>query len=130
MAPLAASAVTAVEQVCSGNGRCMSLRDLSLYEDYSTGYYGASEYTGWDADMMYGCVCDSGWEGMDCSKKSCPKGFDPLSTGVNEIQLIECKCTKCTGGLYITLNGEQTPLIPYDATEEVIAYRLQVQYER
>lgn len=24
-------------------------------------------YDGWDADMIYGCLCDEGWEGYDCS---------------------------------------------------------------
>jgi hypothetical protein len=30
------------------------------------------------------------------------------------------------GGLYISFAGQQTPLIPYDASEELIRYRLLV----
>lgn len=39
------------------------------------------EYTSvWDANILHGCVCDSGWGGHDCSQLECPKGDDPLTT--------------------------------------------------
>ena len=31
----------------------------------------------WDADRIYGCFCDDGYEGYDCSLRSCPLGDDP-----------------------------------------------------
>ena len=33
----------------------------------------------WDADILYGCVCDPGWIGHDCSQLECPRGDDPLT---------------------------------------------------
>jgi hypothetical protein len=36
--------------------------------------------------MIYGCACDAGWDGPDCSQKSCPKGDDPMTTGVDEVK--------------------------------------------
>lgn len=39
-------------------------------------------YDLWDADSMQTCVCDPGWSGFDCSKRSCPVGDDPLWHGV------------------------------------------------
>ena len=59
--------------VCSGHGRCLSLGDVSNFVDYEQ-FFNAAVYTGWDAEMIYGCDCDSGWEGSGCHRKSCPKG--------------------------------------------------------
>ena len=48
-------------------------------------------YSNWDADMIYGCECDEGFTGYDCSQQKCPTGDDPLTTGqVNEKQIFEC----------------------------------------
>lgn len=77
-------------------------------------------------DMIHGCLCDRGFEGAACDKRSCPVGDDPMTPGVDEIQLIDCKCSICKGGLRISFNGYQTQLIPYDAAEELISYRLHV----
>lgn len=120
-----------ITAVCSGNGRCMSLREVTHYHTFFT-YFDYTGYTGWDADKIFGCVCSDGYEGVSCERRSCPKGDDPLTTtawnGVerNEVQLIDCLCTSCTGGLYISFRGQQTPLIPYDASEELIQFRFNV----
>lgn len=109
---------------CSGKGQCMSLREVSEYQDYDT-HLGYTSYTnGWDADMIHACVCDEGWEGVSCTKRSCPKGDDPTTVGVDEVQLIDCQCAQCAGGLHLTFEGFQTPFIPYDASEELVLYRL------
>ena len=106
---------------CSGNGQCLSLRETSLLTKYNQ-----TEYNNWDSDMIYGCVCDSGFHGSDCSMKYCTFGDDPLTQGQKEIQLIDCQCTSCDGGLYITFNGQKTAYIPYNSTFDLILYRLQV----
>lgn len=110
---------------CSGKGTCMSLREVSEFQDYDT-YLGYTSYsTEWDADMIHACVCEKGWEGVACNKRTCPKGDDPTTAGVDKIQLIDCQCAQCAGGIYLTYENFQTPLIPYDASEELIWYRLQ-----
>ena len=39
---------------------------------------GARYDTAWDADYNYGCKCDQGFRGPDCSKIECPSLADPL----------------------------------------------------
>jgi hypothetical protein len=36
-------------------------------------------YAAWDEAMVYGCVCDPGYGGYDCSQQECPLGSDPRS---------------------------------------------------
>jgi hypothetical protein len=53
----------------------------------------------WDADKVYGCRCDEGFYGPDCSQRHCPRGDDPLTgtaidpAGVqrNEVQTFTCR---------------------------------------
>mmetsp|Transcript_2764 Transcript_2764/g.2964 ORF Transcript_2764/g.2964 Transcript_2764/m.2964 type:complete len:280 (-) Transcript_2764:355-1194(-) len=113
--------------VCSGNGRCLSLRQLSVYTDYVTYFDNPKiEYTDWDADRIHGCVCNSGWTGPACDLMTCPLGDDPSTEGVDEVQVLDCLCKTCTGGVYLSLHGEQTPLIPYNAPAALIEYYLEV----
>lgn len=121
---------TNITAICSGNGRCASLREVTSFQTFET-RLDYTQYTGWDADMIRGCLCEPGWAGIACEKRLCPKGDDPVLAGTSgsntaEIQLIDCQCTSCQGGLYISFQGQQTPLIPYDASEELIQYRLSV----
>jgi hypothetical protein len=122
---VAAESFLLTRDYCAGNGRCLSLRELSSYENFNT-YLGYSNYNGWDADMVHGCVCNDGWEGVACDLRSCPKGDNWLTPGGDEVQLIDCSCTNCVGGVYISIGGKQTALIPADASEELIAFRLNV----
>src|SRR3546814_10995079 len=58
----------------------------------------------WDANVMYGCVCDEGFYGPDCSLRACPSGDDPLTgtdvdpdgAQVNEVQQVLCMATSGT----------------------------------
>ncbi len=125
LTPLATKDFSNQLSVCSGNGRCMSLREVSLYQDYVV-YSESAEYSGWDADMIHGCVCDPGWEGVSCGKRSCPRGDDPLTPATDDVQLVDCKCTTCQGGMYLTFQGQQTSFLPYNAPAALIQYRLQV----
>lgn len=69
---------------CSGHGTCQSLttffRDhqdalsalgVSRTISYTTGY------GTWDALKTYGCKCEAGYRGPDCSLRECPTGLDP-----------------------------------------------------
>ena len=60
------------EEVCGGRGVCTSMYDYAVE--------GKTEYTVWDADIIYGCVCDAPYFGPDCSLKGCAIGDDPSST--------------------------------------------------
>jgi len=57
---------------CNGHGICQS--NIRFAADAGARYIGA-----WDAGMQYGCLCDSGFRGPDCSLKECPSSDDPLS---------------------------------------------------
>jgi hypothetical protein len=68
---------------------------------------------GWDADKIYGCVCDSTWPvglgagqtqeaewfGADCSKRHCPSGDDPMDAkdGFKYYHDARDKATNCSG---------------------------------
>jgi hypothetical protein len=56
---------------CSGNGICLSAERLAA--DASHTYTMA-----WDSDKHFGCKCDAGFRGPDCSLQECPSDYDPL----------------------------------------------------
>jgi hypothetical protein len=113
----------AVALPCSGNGRCITLQYANALQDYRK-YFTSITYEAWDANMIQACQCEEGWEGIACEQKSCPKGDDPDTPGVDEIQIIDCTCTTCGGGMYLTFRGEQTRAIPWDASNALIRDRL------
>ena len=109
---------------CSGHGHCKTLREAAMYPDYVNSFI-PSVYTDWDADRIMGCVCLPGYQGPACEWQTCPYGDDPNTAGVDEIQLIDCTCTTCTGGITLTVKGQETDLIPHDATAPLIKLRLE-----
>jgi len=65
---------------CSGHGTCQSIKQF--YDDHAEriGEVGTNEVVysaAWDSTKMYGCKCESGFRGADCSLKECPSGTDP-----------------------------------------------------
>lgn len=108
----------------------MSLREVSKYTDYYN-YYAEdqAEYSDWDADKLYGCVCLPGFEGPACDLKSCPRGDDPVSPGQDEVQLLDCQCRGdrggCTGGLFLLFQGQRTAFLPYNSSAALLRYRLE-----
>jgi hypothetical protein len=96
---------TNITAVCSGNGRCASLREVTGYQTFNT-RLDYTQYTGWDADKIRGCLCEPGWGGIACEKRLCPKGDDPVLAGelgsnTAEVQLIDCLCTDCKGTVIV-----------------------------
>ncbi|KAG6598172.1 uncharacterized protein IUM83_09350 [Phytophthora cinnamomi] len=92
---------------CSDRGTCLSMSEMAAAKNAlpispPTTYGGGQFSSTWDADRVFGCVCDSGWAvgtasgelqateyfSADCSKRHCPTGNDPGTT-VDE--------TNCTG---------------------------------
>lgn len=83
---------------CSGHGTCRSNQDFAV--DFSEAVYaeqkswdgtieagGVTSYydyfivtydDAWDAGMQYGCLCDVGFRGVDCSIVECPTSYDPM----------------------------------------------------
>ena len=85
---------------CSHHGKCVSLRDAaSEYDGWSLNH--TSVYSLWDADIIYGCECDPGWIGYDCSEKACDIGTDPRLTDLlHETVILSCTCNENCKGLF------------------------------
>jgi hypothetical protein len=78
---------------CSGHGICLA--SYRIAADYSQVYDRA-----WDSDKHFGCKCDVGFRGPDCSLQECPSDFDPLNG---------CGGGRCnTGGQYYARDGTLT----------------------
>lgn len=94
---------------CSGRGSCISLRTAAVDND---GYFlnRTSTYNLWDADVIFGCQCDFGWSGPDCSERSCPSGPDPrLSSSSREQVKLVCQCdSECSGRFKLRYKGITT----------------------
>ena len=76
---------------CNGHGTCQSLQRFAadivgpagtttatLSETENAQYSSA-----WDASVNYGCKCDNGFRGPDCSMTECPSGTDALGGAGN-----------------------------------------------
>ena len=55
----------------------MSMSEVAVFQDNINYLYSNTYTTYWDADKIYGCVCDKGYTGYDCSLNICPSGHDP-----------------------------------------------------
>lgn len=115
---------------CSGNGKCMSMARAAASKDPGEGTVYVYKNI-WDANVMYGCVCDEGFYGPDCSQRACPTGDDPLTgtnvdpdgVQVNEVQQVLCQAT---GGTFtLSFKGHTTSPIPYNADQETLKSYLQ-----
>ncbi|KAH9121742.1 hypothetical protein LEN26_010537 [Aphanomyces euteiches] len=95
---------------CSRNGQCLSMAQLALQRSPNEFTYS----TIWDANMIYGCLCDPGSEGVDCSLRTCSLGDDPMTTGqVNEVQLLKCTAS---GFFFLKFKGVRSQAIPATAS--------------
>jgi len=71
---------------CNNRGTCQSLQLHAADQVGPKGTASAAdaetenpEYnSAWDATINYGCKCDNGFRGPDCSLIECPSGADPL----------------------------------------------------
>lgn len=68
---------------CDNHGRCQSMSYFSSVQDPGEGPVYSYEKV-WDASMLYGCNCDTGYSGPSCSLRTCAAGDDPL-TGTEEV---------------------------------------------
>ena len=85
---------------CRGNGICTSYHDFAS-NNYNSNSEKFNYNSVWDAHKIYGCVCDFGYIGYDCSLRQCASGDDPLTAGgVQEMQLMKCSASYGTFVLY------------------------------
>lgn len=94
---------------CSGHGRCMYSDEMpygvnlgSFYDDQDIdsnheGELGDTNgndavkfpYYGWDKGKSRMCHCDPGYEGVDCSYRSCPEGNDVMVERLNREAILK-----------------------------------------
>jgi len=75
---------------CSGHGTCIEA--YRLQADFGNTYT-----MPWDAKKSFGCKCDTGFRGPDCSLQECPSDYDPLNG---------CGGGRCNnGGTYTQRDG-------------------------
>ncbi|CAN0550958.1 unnamed protein product, partial [Laminaria digitata] len=94
---------------CSGNGRCMYADDLPFGVNLGSFYHSqyndtdhlgelgdtngndamTFDYHGWDEGKTRMCHCDPGYEGVDCSYRSCPEGNDVMVERLNRVASVK-----------------------------------------
>lgn len=95
-----------------------NLAKLTLDNGDATAFtYGTdpnNPYT-WDGSRIFGCHCDDGYTGFDCSLRECPMGDDPGTYDDHvEIQLLQCKAN--AGTFSLIFRRQETVQIPFNAT--------------
>jgi len=111
---------------CSGHGQCKTLRDAGAEFNGISLVKAPVDYSNWDADKIQGCVCDPGWQGYDCSLRSCPMGRDPTTmTDDDTEEVYELQCQADSGFFAIFILGYYTEPIPFDATPADLKYTLE-----
>jgi len=110
---------------CSGHGTCNTMSQLAnerkVNGEWALTTYGniPNDPFRWDYDMIYGCICDEGYFGYDCSKRACPTGDDPEvgwepgQEQKHEVQLLRCRAEGGTAKLYF--RTKTTESIPWNA---------------
>lgn len=99
---------TACPNRCSNHGTCVSMAQLS--ESTLNPLTGLSlPYTGWDADKLWGCKCDDGYIGVDCSQMVCPIIADPIQEidRLPSEQLLRCDMDPSGGGAFTLQIGQE-----------------------
>ncbi|RLN65029.1 hypothetical protein BBJ29_004261 [Phytophthora kernoviae] len=115
---------------CSGHGTCYTMEQLAklatLNGEIMGWTYGAvpNKKETWDYDMIQGCKCSAGWEGHDCSLRSCPTGDDPMTLRQqNEVQILVCKGS--SGFFTLKFRDAATPQLPFNAPVTSLATALE-----
>ena len=115
-------ATVGVTAACSGHGICRTMREAGMSHNGVSLVKPYVYYDQWDADKIQGCLCDAGWEGYDCSFRSCPKGRDPYSAdreyAQDEVYTIQCQANN--GSFALGVFGMVTAPIPHDADPEYV----------
>ena len=95
---------------CSNHGECVSLKTMASRNDGFISNKTTIYDNRWDADVIYGCICDIGYSGYDCSQKSCPSGVDPrlvdTSLPYEKLTFVcHCSSSDCSGKFKLQYSG-------------------------
>jgi len=104
---------------CSQHGVCQDMSHFASLKDPGSGEVFPYDQV-WDSDKIFGCNCDKGFFGPDCSLRHCPTGDDPLTgTAIdphgiqrNEVQSFTCRAD--AGYFTLSFRGATTALIYWD----------------
>eukprot|EP00600_Ochromonadales_sp_CCMP1393_P012517 CAMPEP_0175005256 /NCGR_PEP_ID=MMETSP0005-20121125/5212_1 /TAXON_ID=420556 /ORGANISM="Ochromonas sp., Strain CCMP1393" /LENGTH=585 /DNA_ID=CAMNT_0016260481 /DNA_START=285 /DNA_END=2043 /DNA_ORIENTATION=+ len=127
---LACPGASAETAGCSGHGQCLDMNALAslatVNGDLGNFTYGdvPNSPSTWDANRIYGCLCDAEYEGYDCSLLVCPHGDDPDTYHqTDEQQIISCTDSDLVGNIVLTFRQHSTSvtLSPTSTTAEVAA---------
>jgi hypothetical protein len=117
-------------ELCTGHGQCLdmtSLAELATVNGNLAGYtYGRTpnKPETWDGLKIYGCHCDEGYTGFDCSERICPTGDDPRTTEQHdEVHIISCSDSDGAGSISFKFREQVTvvPILPTASRAEVAA---------
>jgi hypothetical protein len=117
--------------LCSSHGQCLDMATLARNSKvngvfpnprYSYGLTPFNPLT-WDAFKIYGCQCDEGYTGYDCSLKTCPYGDDPATANqLSERQVITCRDADLGGNIILRYKEiDSAPFPPTATTAQVRA---------
>ena len=117
---------------CSGHGQCLDMNALAALStvngDLAGFTYGDTPNSPqtWDAQRIYGCLCDPEYEGYDCSLLVCPHGDDPDTyTQRDEQQIISCTDSDLQGNIVLTFRQYSTESISPTATTAEVRLALE-----
>ncbi len=109
---------------CNGHGKCRTIGEAASDFNGLDLIYPIMEYTQWDADKIQGCICDHGYEGFDCSRRSCPTGTDPTDPTSTTSPKMVLECSANDGYFSLEVRGYNTAPIPYDADASSLQHAL------
>lgn len=113
------------EEACSGNGKCYDVQTLASYAtvngDAAGFTYGLvpNNPLTWDANKVFGCLCDARHGGYACAESLCPTGHNPELAGaayVDEGQIVACTDADATGGVVLHFRTHDSARLAADAT--------------
>lgn len=108
---------------CNGNGKCMDLKTVAGYKD-DIGFSNVFTYSLWDAERVFGCVCDYGYTGYDCSLRTCPFGDDAVAGSSATVDSQTYTCSGSSGSFVARIFGFVTESIAYNANAATIVAAL------
>ena len=81
----------------------------------------------WDAGKIQGCVCDEGYEGYDCSRRTCPSGANPRLYSSDESEnmgdhgeSVVLQCQADDGFFRLQYGRSVTPPLPHSASPQLL----------